>query len=279
MPNSNGVVDTNRANKTTGHHIHNYSTFNKSLSYRLNNTHRYGDYTPTFVMDGVPTDEIRQNSVDHFDSLSLKAPFKGSIRKIKESFMIPNMAILPLQWDRIYAQNSNGSDVPLDANCILINFPTSFKNLFEACRTSIASLTVQSVSDAVTFLTGLFRTIVLGEYVYSTGSLLNVLGYKASTQFTFNDYTNGVLNELDYDWWFDAVCDYVLKYFATLTVIEPVGSGTVTHIFTSQNNIKGYEPMRSLLELYRENPLCYVSSYGLLSSYSQSTFEQIRNLR
>ena len=274
MPDSTGIVDKNRMNKTEGKHIHNYSTFNKSLSYRLYNTHRFGDYTPTFVMEGVPKDVITLNSLDRIDSLSLKAPFKGSIRKIKETFMVPNMAILPLQWDRIYAQNSNGDDVPNDANCILVNFPTSFKTLWSSALAFVYALPLSSWSEVYTYLTGLFRTMVLGEYIYSAGSLLNVLGYKSSTQFIFKNYLAGVLETQGYDFWFDAVCDSLLQDVSSITVIEPVGSGTVTHIFSNVFNISGYEPMRAMFELFRENPLCYVSNVALVGSTTFATFVQ-----
>lgn len=89
MANPQGIVQTDSMNKTQGKHIHSRSRFEDSLSYRNSFTARFGEYTPSFVMDGVPSDEISVNSHDLVDSLSLKAPFKGSIRKIKESFCVP----------------------------------------------------------------------------------------------------------------------------------------------------------------------------------------------
>lgn len=275
MPASQGLVDKNSANNTHGKHIHNYSTFSDSLSYPLYNTHRYGEYVPTFVMDGVPSDEITLNSSDKIDSLSLKAPFQGSIRKIKESFMVPNMAILPFQWDRIYAQNSNGDDVPQDANCVLLDFPSSFKTLWTGCLGKVNSLTITTNSEAATFLTGLMRLLVLGEYVYSTGSLLNVLGYKANTQLSVYQYDSqsARLYTTNYDNWFDLVIALVFDDLSSFEVVEPVGGSTVTHRFNGgdgaslNSTFDGYEDFRSMIELFRENPLCYFnSSIGFGSS-------------
>ena len=205
MPDVGGLVQKNQANVTSGKHIHNYSTFDRSLSYRLYNTLRFGDYTPSFNMEGVPNDEIQLNSLDRIDSLSLNAPFKGSIRKIKESFMVPNMAILPLQWDRIYAQNSNGDDVPADANCIIDEFPKKFCALFGALYDDVkddvdawyASFQGNTKADLVpeNILTKLMRLLVLGEYVFSSGSLLNVCGYKANGWIRFDVRDSAVSNE------------------------------------------------------------------------------------
>lgn len=272
MPGSLGVVDKNPANKTEGKHIHNYSTFDKSLSYRLYNTHRFGDYVPTFVMEGVPNDEISLNSSDKIDSLSLKAPYQGSLRKIKESFMVPNMAILPFQWDRIYAQNSNGSDVPQDANCVLFGFPSEFKTLWSSLFSKVVTLPLTSTAEAQSFLTALLRTLVLGEYVYSTGSLLNVLGYKASTQFEkdlFDSQANRIYS-CNYDQWFDQVLYAVFDNIADFSVYEPVGSGGVTHRFVGFDGasgvLNGYQDFRSMIELFRENPLSYFTSVNFGSS-------------
>lgn len=279
MPNSTGLVDKNPANKTNGRHIHNYSTFDRSLSYRLYNTHRFGDYVPTFVMDGVPTDEVSLNSKDSIDSLSLKAPFKGSIRKIKESFMVPNMAILPMQWDRIYAQNSNGDDVPSDANCVLQNFPQNFKTLWTSVFSAVMALPRTSTAERVTFLTGLIRALVLGEYVYSAGCLMHVLGYKATTQWSIDmfDPNESRLNQYDFDWWFDQVIYEVFGSFINITVVEPVGSQNVTHRFYglstgSDANFGGYQSFRELLELFRENPMCYVTGFSVSRTTTESAW-------
>lgn len=275
MANSSGIVDKNAANKTKGKHIHNYSTFDRSLSYRFYNTHRFGDYTPSFVMEGVPKDEIALNSLDRLDSLSLKAPFKGSIRKIKESFMVPNMAILPFQWDRIYAQNSNGDDVPADANCVLINFPTLFSQLFSSCITAIRGLTVSSSGDLLQFLNAAVRTMVLGEYVYSSGSLLNVLGYKASAQFHYQRTVDGRSFVENFDYWFDETARFIFDGIAYVWVVEPIGSTTRTHYIAVDLNSQNpgrltYEDFRSIFELFRENPLCYFSQVGILPSTTLS---------
>lgn len=185
-PQSAGLVKSDPMNTTKGRVPHNYSTFDESLSYKKYMLLRYADYIPSFEMEGVPDDEIRLNTKDFIDSLSLNAPFKGTIRKIKESFKVPNMAFLPLNWDQIYTQPSVGEDVPQDANTVFLNFPRDFSafwlNMFtQVCSNIPASGSLNPV--VASWLTALMRTLVTGEYVYSKGSLLNFCGYKASAQF------------------------------------------------------------------------------------------------
>lgn len=268
MPNSGGLVSKNKMNTTFGHVRRDYSTFDDSLSYSLLNTHRFGDYTPSFDMEGVERDDIYLNTKDLVDSLSLKAPFKTQIRKIKESFNVPFMAILPQNWDQIYVQPSNGDDVPQGANCVLPDFPSSFKSLWTTLFANLVNTTSVPVTNQAqlnTFFTYFFRLLVLGEFVYSTGSLLNVSGYKHSGLWRYLKYDRQRTNDLQYwtyDQWFDANISLFCEDIASFTVREPVGSGTRTYYFRGLSSTtpdsSGRMSFRALLELFRDNPMCYV---------------------
>ena len=278
MPNVQGVVAVDPANKTQGHHIHNYSSFDESLSYRLYNTLRFGDYTPSFVMEGVERDEISLNSKDMIDSLSLKAPFKGSIRKIKESFKVPNMAILPMTWDKIYVQPANGEDVNKELNCVLLNFPKNVGDFFyqashspftAICAYVDANLDPSAYEDPAKptlemyrkYLTAWIRFAVLNEYVYSSGSLLNVCGYKASAQ--WYKLTDG-LESTSFDAWFDALVSELFKPVSYFVLKWRVGSGYATRKFLGLSSDapadkNWYSSFRSFLEFMRENPTAWIS--------------------
>lgn len=290
MPDVKGLVAENSVNKSNGKHIHNYSTFDRSLSYRLYATHRYGDYSPSFEMEGVPSDELRLNSLDRIDSLSLASPFKGSIRKIKDSFMVPNMAILPRNWDLIYAQNSKGDDIVQEANSILIGFPASFRTLWHGCLSGVLSTlsTTSTAANVASFLTAMLRTLVLGEYVYSNGSLLNLSGYKHSGlwSYVYQDPSNQNVSDtvyLTYDQWFDQVIMLLFGDLDAITVVEPVGSTSYTRNFrglsSSSPSSVGRVSFRSMIELFRENPLCYISSVSFgstnLAAYISVVLAQI----
>lgn len=277
MPASQGVVNVDSMNKTQGKHNHSRSTFADSLSYRNHFTARFGEYTPSFVMEGEPTDRVSVNTLDLIDSMSLKAPFKGSIRKIKESFKVPLMAILPKNWDRIYTQPSNGDDVPHDAYCTLQNFPDNFsawwKSFYDLVGTSCAALTSSStLGDCEAVLNAIWKTLILGEYVYSNGSLLSVCGYHAGSQFIYTKPLNNTgniedsYNPCSYDQWFDAAITLVFGRIKQFNFTYRVGSGSETFIVRgpSSSGEAGtlgtfYNTFRFFLEKARENP------HGLIS--------------
>ena len=266
MPAQGGVVRSDAMNRTNPKHVHNYSTFKESLSYKLANTLRFGDLTPSFVMEGEPRDEISLNSKDMIDSLSLKAPFKGSIRKIKDSFAVPLMALLPRNWDLIYTQPVNGDDVPNDANCVLTSFPARYSQFWiELWKLVVNNIPGSTATDAdvAAWLTALLRTLIAGEYIYSHGSLLNVCGYKASAQFVHEDCTISG----GYDEFFDRVVNKVFANFLDFKIVIPASSGTSFpyHFAGLGSNPPRYSAdrigsFRHLLEIFRENPLAHFTS-------------------
>lgn len=272
MANPQGVVQSNPANNTTGKHIHNYSTFDKSLSYRLYNTLRFGEYTPSFVMEGVPTDEIELNTKDFIDSLSLNAPFKGQIRKIKESFAVPKMAILPRNWDRIYTQPSNGDDVPKDANCVLQDFPAKMEAVWRFMFNQALEFMPAEGEGVSDFLTVMLRALVVGEYIYSHGSLLNVCGYKSSAQFR---YIVGDLEMLSYDQFFDRVIFELFGRVDSFEVREYRGSETLYRDYKGlSGNSTLYQfnkSFRAFLEDFRQNPTLEI----YIINYADGAFDDI----
>lgn len=294
MANPQGIVQTESMNKTQAKHVHNRSRFNDSLSYRKSFTARFGEYVPSFEMNGVPSDSVSVNSHDLIDSLSLKAPFKGTIRKIKESFMVPNMAILPLNWDRIYTQPTNGDDVPYDANCVLENFPQLmsefWKSFYELVPTAIAgwSASPTLLADGLPLINVILKTLVLGEYIYSNGSLLNTCGYKAGAQWHFTKdvpfrsiaQNDERFNSVTYDCWFDNVIRAVFPNILEFQLNVPVGSSVETfkiRSITSSGESPSGDPdfycnFRFFLEKFRENPASYISDIVLTAATTESAY-------
>lgn len=266
MPNSQGVVQSNPMNSTHGKHNHNFSSFPDSLAYKNYLTLRFGEYTPTFVMEGEPKDEISLQAKHIIDSLSLNAPFKGSIRKITESFMVPNMAILPLNWEKIYAQPANGDDVPKPANCVLQDFPDRIKAAFSYFYSSVYNAIDDLPSEGATSaqlnvaFNSLLRVLVFGEYFFSAGSLPAVCGYHSNNFLEI--YANQAFRT--YDSWFNLVLKHVFSHITHIDVSEPIGSETRLRHFLGLASIgfelPYFEPLRSFFELLRENPVCRVST-------------------
>lgn len=265
--NPQGMVQTNPVNKTQGHSVHSYSTFDKSLSYRKAMLLRFGDYTPSFEMEGVPTDNIELNSRDMIDSLSLNAPFKGQIRKIKESFAVPYSAILPRNWDRIYTQPSNGDDVPTDANCVISGFESRFYSIW---LNGFFNHATDNEGNTTSFINDIVHTLILGEFVYSKGSLLNYCGAKLSGRFSYkySVQADNILSArlLSYDAWFDIVLFELFKDVTYIVVNVPISStDSATRVFQGLNgsytefpvgtSVPNFvESFRAFLELMRENP-------------------------
>lgn len=268
--NSGGLVQKNPANITSGKHIQNYSTFDKSLSYRKYNTLRFAEYTPSFEMEGVERDEISLNSSDRIDSLSLNAPFKGTIRKVKESFKVPYMALLPMNWDRIYTQPSNGDDVPQNANCYISTFPKLFFDLFFSAIDGTRASILDGSAPTSAYIQGLVRSLLLGEYVYSAGSLLNVCGYKSLRHIQIVR----LLEDIDYDAYFDKVISFVFSRISSFQVSFLEGSTFNTLYFNGLGSSSNgaYLPFRLFLDMARTNPRFNISSNFLVFEDSESVF-------
>lgn len=288
-PQAAGLVKSDSMNVTQGRTPRNYSTFDHSLSYKKNMLLRYADYSPSFEMEGVPDDNIRLNTKDFIDSLSLNAPFKGTIRKIKESFKVPNMAFLPFNWDQIYTQPSVGDDVPSDANTVIRNFPRFYSLFWDGLFTSVCSnvpISSSTKSDIEVWLTALMRCLVLGEYVYSKGSLCNFCGYKGSSQF---EHLARIFDKGTFDQFFDEV---VIKVFSQVKYFELIDDVTgrvkVYHGLYSvpvsesvPGNFRLFGAFRSALDAFRENPLLrfYLGYSGFTDDgYTTSLVSEVATL-
>ena len=294
MANPQGIVQTDSMNKSKAKHVHNRSRFNDSLSYRKSFTARFGEYVPSFEMNGVPSDSVSVNSHDLIDSLSLKAPFKGTIRKVKESFSVPNMAILPFNWDRIYTQPTNGDDVPYDANCVLENFPqlmsVYWKKFYELVPTTIAAWPSNPtlLGQGTELINVIVKTLILGEYIYSNGSLLNLCGYKAGAQwhftkdvpFTAISLNDERFNPVTYDCWFDNVIRLIFPSIVQFQLNVPVGSSFERYLIRSitgsgespQGDPDFYCSFRFFLEKMRENPASFISDIRLAAATTETQY-------
>lgn len=258
MPNPQGLVLTNTQNQTQGKHIHSYSTFKDSLSYRHCQTMRFGEYVPTFVMDGVERDSISVNTSDKIDSLSLAAPFAGSIRKVKESFKVPMQAILPRNWDIIYTQPSNGEDIPSSdwrsPNCVIKDPIEPFFKILTGYWSQAKTLTTMT---AVTRL--ILPLLVTGENFYSNGNLLSVLGYHTGHRFYFKGRS--------YDSIFDEIITDVFSHVKFISAsssykhdsyLTQSASRLFLGLSTQVNEKDKYArgPLRQFIEMLRNDPTC-----------------------
>lgn len=265
----NGNVAGESQQNPKGKHIHSRSRF-PELSHNLYHTDRFGEYTVDLLLDGVPTDKFPIHSVDTERSYTLGQPLMNVIHKRKELFMVPKMAILPFNWELIYTNPTQGSDVPADCNSVLLNFASNFASFWTLGAQSIvgaAAGTLNTTAAISQFLTALLRHLIIGEYVYSAGSLLNVLGAKYSRQFISQAFPRG-FGSGAYDAMFDNMITAMFQNVAIVTVTIPaspsvestkyfLGLGTLPSDTVAYDGVSSF---RALLQTFRENPTSYISS-------------------
>ena len=89
-------------------------------SYPVQQTARFAEVKPCFVMEAVPNDDIRVYRSSSENSFTLQAPLLSPIKKHYEYFAVPKQAILHNTWSKIFVNPKKGDDiVPEDVNCVI----------------------------------------------------------------------------------------------------------------------------------------------------------------
>lgn len=107
-------------------------TFNRfDNSYKHYSTAYYGEYTPFFVQEMNAADYKRFKSIIQVRTESLKSPLYSGVKMNKDYFFTPYDALLPINWEKIFKNPSQGDDVPEDANTILRDFPSTLSSMID----------------------------------------------------------------------------------------------------------------------------------------------------
>lgn len=213
------LVNKNQINETHANVKRSRSTF--PLKQVILDTHRFGEYHPHLVIDGVTSDKLPWRSSHVARSYTLKAPLMQDIQMHKDYFLVPLRAILPLQADRIITNPNIGSDVPTDSYCNVENFNSSIDSFLVRWVSYLSSLLGSSPIDAKSFLGSYFKYLVLLESIYSHGSLLASLGCDLCSCLVMESHRDSAA-ERSIDYAFDAICrDFwtamgTNKYFSVL---------------------------------------------------------------
>lgn len=183
------------------------------LSYHNFITPSYGKITPFLSLETVAGDKIPIRSTHKVRSYTLKSPLMSDVFMQKDFFAVPMECILPLNWQKIFANPVVGDDVDsVQCNCVFN--PSDFLNTFEGvidCFGSGAGWLPAS---------GLNR-LFMGEKLLSKGSLFSNFGINLWSSFfynqgTFDDqrikYSVNVRTGAD----FDDIIDVVLGYLKAL---------------------------------------------------------------
>lgn len=144
---------------------HSHFNYLKSLAF----TPRFGELTPFYCEDSVPTDHMVVRP--HFDlrTYTLKSPLMQDLKMYKSHFHVPISAILPFNYDKVISTPNQGDDVPVDAGTfsdvsyILQPFINHFDNL--------------GVYTGLYDLMSLLKLISCCEHAFSSDGLFNTLGY------------------------------------------------------------------------------------------------------
>ena len=249
MPNK-VQTPTNPVNEARKSYKQNRTTFPTSYAHYTSEV--YGRLQPFYFMDGVEGDTIPLNSHQEVRTPTLKAPLMSKITKSKDYYAIPMRAILPRTWEMIYANPTQGDDIPEDANCFihLSKFIGSAYNFFR-----LGSNTFDMTPFRIQLI---IRNVLFYEMFYSDGSLLakdgihlsSLFEYRPASQSDEGVWSVDVRNGYSYDQWFD------MKFVPWLRSLDIVfrinGHSYALDKDATTAVADNYVTMHRLLELLRD---------------------------
>lgn len=240
------------------------------LSYHNYITPSYGKITPFLSLEGVAGDKIPIRSSHKVRSYTMKSPLMSDVYMQKDFFAVPMECILPLNWQKIFANPVVGDDVVAeDCNCVF-NPSLTLSRVLDFKNFLIPGAT-QNIAQALNYL-------FFGEKLLSKGSLFSNFGINLWSVYFF---TAGTIDENTYgnnfsigegsD--FDDVENAVLSLFRFYVFKDKQKrSITVKYIQLDSSLSNGYEektrtfsPIDSEDEAYFEDCLDFCREHYLTS--------------
>lgn len=161
-------------------------------------THRFGEYHPHFVLDGITSDKHPIRSMHVCRSTSLKAPLMQDIQMHKDYFLVTLRSILPFQADRVITNPPLGDDLPSDAYTNVSRFIFKVKGVHSAFISAISALDSSVLADRQLGVSYMLKDLVFLESVFSSGSLLSSLGCDLSRNLGCYEIQPNIFNDGDY---------------------------------------------------------------------------------
>lgn len=256
MENPNGAVSGNAQNTPTANVPRTRSTFN--LAYHMFDTHRFGEYHPHYVEEGVKEDILPIRSSHNIMSYTLKSPLLQNITLKKDYFLVPMEAILPLNWEKFFDNPVRGDDVSVEVGPTVENFWKLVGNVFSAMTTQLGTELADSSTSEAKGLEYTLRWLVLMEYFYSNGSLMASLGCHGAPYITMS--ATGSPRH-DFDYFFDDLISLLLGEFSTDQTITVDIDGYVYQVnMLGEPSDKLQINFRHFLSLIKDNPVFTVVS-------------------
>lgn len=268
MENPNGAVSGNSQNVPSANVPRTRSTFD--LKYHFFDTHRFGEYHPHYVEDGVKDDVLPIRSSHNVLSYTLKSPLLQNITLYKDYFSVPMESILPLNWEKFFDNPVRGDDVSVDVGCCVEEFWKKVGTLFSNLRSAMYNLFSDPSSSITDCLTAYFRYIIIGEYFYSNGSLLTSLGDHGAPNIIIYKYNSSTdIVSISYDTYFDEMIQHFIDAIETNVGTQPgdtcfsltVDGYSYTVSFGTKVRSQDIS-LRHALCLMRDNPTFYITSYS-----------------
>lgn len=183
------------------------------LSYHNYITPSYGRITPFLSLEGVAGDKIPIRSSHKVRSYTMKSPLMSDVYMQKDFFAVPMECILPLNWQKIFANPVVGDDVNADeCNCVFNPSIILGKN------TLINGITSNVVFDDMNKPAQALNTLFLLEKLISKGSLFSNLGINLWSSWYFNpgsivfdNHTYNLPDGSDFDDFEDIILDIFRK--------------------------------------------------------------------
>ena len=188
------------------------------LGYHNYITPSYGKITPFLSLEGVAGDKIPIRSSHKVRSYTMKSPLMSDVYMQKDFFAVPMECILPLNWQKIFANPVVGDDVNADdCNCVLnpsLILPEGVSQIISCFESGAGWMPAKGLNQ-----------LFMLEKLASKGSLFSLLGINLWSAYYINfgsfidnanGYTASIRNGSDVD----DVIDLVLGYIRHLVFLD-----------------------------------------------------------
>lgn len=243
------IVNSNPLNEPQHGSKHSRSTL--PLEQFILDTHRFGEYHPHLVLDGVSSDSLPFRSKHNTRSYTLRAPLMQDIQMHKDYFLVNLRALLPFQAERFITNPTIGDDIPSDAGTCVVEFLPKIVTLVRSLEADIADAI--DAEQFTTVATKYTKLLVLLEAIFSDGSLLASLGASLSSCLSISGPTS-TGNPMRIDDFFD----FYMSEFISLLQDEDFSVKIDADTFyivsvppTSGPNLNKYITPRQFLEKIR----------------------------
>lgn len=191
MPNLDFQTPGNSLNSDRESVSKNMHPYDLGRSYQT--TERYGAIYPHFYHFGLESDEVHHSSACALMTLPMKTPNFTRVSHKSQYFFVPNSALLPINYEKVYKEPAFGSDIPAADVGMFGRHPLMIANAWRNFAVYVSSLSPTTDQQIFVSLFGspisnlgslvgnavkmAFRLAVLSESLFASKTLLSSLGY------------------------------------------------------------------------------------------------------